>query len=247
MSISKKVCWLSAGVSSFVAGYLASDVDEYIYIDIDNQHPDSMRFIKDCERVIGKEVTILKSPYSSVQNVISTFRYVNGPGGAKCTEVLKKRVRKKWEYEHREYDLTYVWGFDRNETGRAERLLESIPQYQHEFPLIEKGLTKADAHGLIERLGIRRPLMYDLGYHNNNCVGCVKGGMGYWNKIRVDFPDVFDRMAKLEREIGHSCIRGVFLDELDPQRGRADKEIMPECGILCQIATEPLMEDEEND
>ena len=30
----KKVCWLSAGVSSFVAGYLAKNVDEYIYIDI---------------------------------------------------------------------------------------------------------------------------------------------------------------------------------------------------------------------
>ena len=45
-----KVCWLSAGVSSFVAGYLAENVDHYIYIDIKDQHPDSMRFIKDCER-----------------------------------------------------------------------------------------------------------------------------------------------------------------------------------------------------
>lgn len=45
-----KVCWLSAGVSSFVAGYLAKGVDEYIYIDIDNQHPDSMRFIKDRDK-----------------------------------------------------------------------------------------------------------------------------------------------------------------------------------------------------
>ena len=45
-----KVCWLSAGVSSFIAGYLVRDtVDRFIYIDIDDQHPDSMRFIKDCE------------------------------------------------------------------------------------------------------------------------------------------------------------------------------------------------------
>ena len=56
-----KVCWLSAGVSSFVAGYLAKNVDEYIYIDIENQHPDSMRFIKDCERHLGNEVKILIS------------------------------------------------------------------------------------------------------------------------------------------------------------------------------------------
>lgn len=52
----KKVVWMSAGISSFVAGYLVRDtVDEWIYIDVEEQHPDSMRFIKDCEKAIGKE------------------------------------------------------------------------------------------------------------------------------------------------------------------------------------------------
>lgn len=89
-----KVCWLSAGVSSFIAGYLADGIDKYIYIDIENQHPDSKRFIKDCERVLGREVEILKSEYSSIQNVIKTFRYINGAYGAKCTDVLKKAGKK---------------------------------------------------------------------------------------------------------------------------------------------------------
>jgi hypothetical protein len=78
--------------------------------------------------------------------------------------------------------------------------------------------------------------MYDLGYANNNCVGCVKGGMGYWNKIRKDFPDVFAQRAKEEREIGHSCIKGTFLDELEPGRGRMEQEIMEDCGIACELA-----------
>lgn len=51
-----KVCWLSAGISSFVAGYLEKDVDEWIYIDIADQHPDSLRFIHDVEKIIGKKV-----------------------------------------------------------------------------------------------------------------------------------------------------------------------------------------------
>lgn len=75
--------------------------------------------------------------------------------------------------------------------------------------------------------------MYEIGYPNNNCVGCVKGGMGYWNRIRRDFPDVFERMASLEREIGHSCINGVYLDELDPERGNMNTEVMPECSFAC--------------
>lgn len=220
-----------------MAGYLAKEVDEFIYIDIENQHEDSLRFIKDCEKALGKPIQILRSPYTNKENVIKTFRYINGPAGAKCTEVLKKRPRKEWEERHKDFDITYVWGLDIEEAHRAERLLESMPEFHHEFPLIERQLSKADVHGMFQRLfNFPRPKMYDMGYKNNNCIGCVKGGMGYWNKIRKDFPEAFERMAKLERELGHSCINGVFLDELAPGRGRIEDEIMPDCGIMCQLA-----------
>lgn len=125
-----------------------------------------------------------------------------------------------------------VIGMKREE---ADRLVNTMTDYDHEFPLIENGFTKEDCHALAKELGLKRPVMYDLGYPNNNCVGCVKGGMGYWNKIRVDFPEVFERRARQEREIGHSCIKGVFLDELDPKRGRMDLEVMEDCGIACQL------------
>lgn len=237
-----KVCWISAGVSSFVAGWLARDtIDEYIYIDIADQHPDSLRFIKDCEKALGKEIKILRSTeYNSVGDVCRANRFIVLPSGASCTKILKKRVRKKWEYEHQEYLLTYVWGMDLNEKNRADRLLEGMPQFEHEFPLIDHGLTKQDAHGICANLGIKRPAMYDIGYSNNNCVGCVKGGAGYWNKIRVDFPEVFADRAKMEREIGHSILHNengmIFLDELDPNAGRMSDEIMDDCSIFCQLA-----------
>lgn len=69
---------------------------------------------------------------------------------------------------------------------------------------------------------------------------CVKGGMGYWNRIRKDFPEVFASRAKLEREVGHSMLKDkngpVYLDELDPDRGDMNTEIMPECGIMCYLS-----------
>lgn len=233
-----KVCWLSAGVSSFIAGYLERDtVDEYIYIDIEDQHPDSMRFIKDCERVLGKPVTILKSQYGSVGNAIKAFGHMRiaRTGFAPCTAWLKKAVRKQWENEHRDYEITYVWGFDADEKHRADVLEETMFEFNHCFPLIERGLTKQDAHGISAELGIKRPVMYDLGYNNNNCIGCVKGGMGYWNKIRVDFPEVFEKRAKLERELNSKCMKECFLDELDPARGRMSDEITEECSIFCML------------
>ncbi len=239
-----KVCWISAGVSSFVSGWLEREtVDEYIYIDIADQHPDSLRFIRDCEKALGREVKILKSDeYDSVEECIRACGHVGNlrTGFYPCTNWLKKRVRKKWEYEHRDYDITYVWGFDVDETERADRLIDAMPQFSHVFPLIDKQLTKQDAHGLCAELGIKRPAMYDLGYSNNNCRGCVKGGQGYWNKIRKDFPEVFEDRAKMEREIGHTILHDengpIFLDELDPNAGRMSEEIMQDCSIFCQLA-----------
>jgi len=100
-------------------------------------------------------------------------------------------------------------------------------------------VTKEDAHGICARLGIKRPEMYDMGYRNNNCIGCVKGGMGYWNKIRRDFQEVFRERAAIEREIGFAILKDqngpVFLDELDPNRGRIEDEITMDCGIMCEI------------
>ena len=235
------VSWFSAGVSSFIATYLEKDnVDKIIYTHIDDQHEDTMRFLRDCEKALGKEIEILQSPYKSVSNVIKTFRFINGPYGARCTDILKRRVRKEWEHEHRNESLTYIWGYDIEERRRAERLLESMPQFKHKFPLIEKQLTKDDCHGILRGLGIKRPMMYELGYRNNNCIGCVKGGMGYWNKIRKDFPEVFAERAKLEREIEATCIKGIYLDELEPDRGRIEDEVMDECSIICQIVNMEL-------
>ena len=131
-----KVCWISAGVSSFIAGYLAENVDEYIYIDIDNQHEDSMRFIKDCEKALDNPIQVIKSKYGSVENVIRATSMVKSPHYAPCTDWLKKRVRKEWEDLHTDYDLTYIWGFDLDEKNRADRLLESMPKFTHEFPLL---------------------------------------------------------------------------------------------------------------
>lgn len=245
MTKNYKVVWLSAGISSFIAGYLVKDtVDEWIYIDVKDQHPDSMRFVHDCEKILGKKITILKSSkYEDVEDVCRKVGMINTPFGAPCTGMLKKQVRKEWEqaFARREghMNLTYVWGFDRKESKRAENMKENFPEFSHEFPLIDKGITKEDAHALSMNLGLKRPVMYDLGFPNNNCIGCIKAGQYTWNLVRKHFPEVFEKRARLERDLGHSCMNGLFLDELDPNAGRPG-EVVPECSIFCYMAESEL-------
>ena len=71
------------------------------------------------------------------------------------------------------------------------------------FPLLMYGLTKKDCIKMIETWNIEVPMMYKLGFHNNNCfkTGCVQGGIGYWQKMKRDFPEKFDKMAEVEHEL----------------------------------------------
>ena len=231
-----KVAWFSAGVSSFIATYLVKDtIDKIIYIDIDDQHSDSIRFVKECEKILGKKIEILKSNYKDVETAVQMKGVIRmAKGYAPCTDYLKKRVRFEWELKQVGNDITYVWGMDCDEKKRAKRLEEKAPNATHEFPLIANNLTKQDCHAMSRKLGVQRPRMYDLGYNNNNCIGCVKGGMGYWNKIRKDFPEVFKSRAKLERVMNCRCLKECYLDELDPKRGDMSKEILDDCGIFCE-------------
>lgn len=235
-----KVAWFSAGVSSAVAIRLAiNEIDEVLYIHIDDQHPDTIRFVRECEEWFGKPVKVLQhQEHTSVESILRKARFINSPYGARCTLTLKKEIRHKWEKENVDrYPFRYYWGMDasKKERKRADKIRKNMPEFHHAFPLIDRNIGKEEAHQILSASGIKRPAMYELGYHNNNCVGCVKGGMGYWNKIRVDFPDVFAARAKLEREVGASYIKGVFLDELAPDAGRHDGPIVDECGILCGV------------
>jgi len=236
---------ISMGASSLIACYLERDtIDEFVYIHVADQHPDTMRFLEDCEKLLGRKITVLQSTrYKDVDDACRQHKYITGNGYTSCSDRLKRQVRKQWEYENDIDMVEYVWGFDRDEKSRCEKMDRAEPNHTHIFPLVEKDLNKAQVLGAVERFGIKLPWMYLNGYPNNNCIGCVRGGQGYWNKIREDFPDVFAARAKLERDIGASMlketledgtIRRIFLDELDPERGR-NKIIVPDCGLYCQM------------
>ena len=231
------VSWFSAGVSSAIATKIAlnkyGDV-KIIYTHIEDQHPDTMRFIKDCEKWFGVPVEITQSELKTVENACRKASFIHGPHGAACTRLLKLRVRQMWEMENGS-DCTYVWGFDCTERNRAGRVMGSMPEYEHLFPLIDRNIDKAAAHGIFDAAGIKRPAMYDMGYPNNNCIGCLRGGMGYWNKIRQDFPDVFALRCELENIIGGRIFKDFNLADLPEDRGRMMSIIVPDCGLFCEM------------
>lgn len=233
-----EVAWWSAGITSAVACWLALKRNpecRIVYIGILDAHSDNARFKSDCEKWYGKEIEVIRSKkYLSVSEVIQDTGYVNGAGGARCTTELKKQVRIDYEKQNAIAAQYFGFEFEKKQINRAVRFLDKYSHVNPLFPLIDERLTKNECAGMIINAGIELPVMYKLGYNNNNCIGCVKGGKGYWNKIRKDFPEVFAQRAADEREAGHSCIKGVYLDELKPKDGKGNIGIIPECGAFCQ-------------
>lgn len=236
------ICWFSCGAASAVATKLALGIYnevEIVYQDTGAEHPDNERFFKDCQEWYGQEIKVLKSKkYESVWDVFEKTRYLVGVAGARCTSEMKRKVAE--DYINHFKDLE-VFGYTADEQKRVERFRENNPERRIITPLIDANLGKSDCLGLIEKQGIEIPQMYKLGYNNNNCIGCVKGGAGYWNKIRIDFPEVFERMSKVERKLdvainkrydGKERIK-VFLDELDPLAGKHDENKDMSCGLFC--------------
>lgn len=234
-----KLLWFSCGATSAVACKIAinrygKDNVRVIYFDIDSAHRDNARFIEDCEEWYGVPIELHRGKYHDQFHVIAKTKYVNGAEGARCTGELKRKIREKLEKTIDFDGQVFGFEFTHKEIERSKRIPDTCKPI---FPLIDNRISKENCLQMIKDEGIELPEMYKLGYPNNNCIGCVKGGAGYWNKIRIDFPGYFNKMAKLEREVGRSCLKDdnglIFLDELKEDAGRELKILVPECGFFC--------------
>lgn len=204
----KVICWWSGGVTSAIACRLAIKLFgikncRIIFIDTKNEHEDTYRFLKDCEKWYGKKIEKISNPkYKSIEEVWFKFLGMNFAHGAICSTELKRVIREKFEKENK---IKYqVFGFDIKENKRALALKINYPKSKPIFPLLFHALTKNDCINILIENNIEIPIPYKWGFHNNNCMGhtgCVQGGIGYWQKIKKEHHDKFEFMASMEHKL----------------------------------------------
>lgn len=238
----RAIAWFSCGIASAVNAKIMSekygDMLEIVYCDVlATEHPDNQRFMKDIETWINQKVTIISSDdYSTIDDVFERTKYMAGIAGARCTTEMKKVPRFRFQ----NFDDIHSFGFTYDENKRALRLENNNPELRLDWPLIDNSITKSECYRIIERAGIEIPMMYKLGYKNNNCLGCVKATSAkYWNMVRRDFPDVFDRRVRQSRRLGVRLTRykgnRIFLDELPSDYMPADDSEDISCGPDCGL------------
>ena len=239
--------WFSCGAASAIAAKKTIELyGDYCEIRILNnpvieEEKDNIRFMNDVSKWLGVEIeTVINSKFTecSAVDVWDKRKYMsNANGEAPCTFELKKKARREWEdNNHADW---HVLGFTAEETHRAERIVKrELPEL---LPiLIHENISKADCFMLLRYAGIDLPDIYNKGYPNANCIGCVKAtSPTYWNHVRKMHPDIFEARAEQSRRIGARLVRvknvRIFLDELDPSAtGRPLKSMHVECGIFCE-------------
>lgn len=203
------IAWWSGGVTSAVTCMIC--IETYgrsrvrvIFIDTHNEHEDTYRFKKDCEdwyKLPIETISNIGEEYETIQDVWIKHKSLNVAHGAICSYKLKRIAREKWEKDNK---FTHqAFGFDVDEPRRAKSMSLNNPRTKPIFPLLLHNYDKKKCIDIIQDVGIEVPVMYKMGFLNNNCfkTGCVQGGIGYWQKMMKDFPDKFDAMAKVEHNL----------------------------------------------
>lgn len=241
----------SAGAASAVATKLAiADHPGRVIVVrawLADEEPDADRFSADCEVWFGQPIiTLADWKYkASAQEVFRRKRYIKGQHGAPCRKALKGEILDALTRP----DDVFVLGYTAEEAHRVDEFLDANNGRKIICPLIERNLSKADCLAMIERAGIEIPRMYQLGYNNNNCRCCPKGGQGYFNRQRVDFPDFFERLCQIQDAIGlgsylfrnRATGERYSLRALDPESGRHDEPEIS-CSAFCMMAEEDIAE-----
>jgi len=240
----------SCGAASAVANkialaqYGATHDVQLINAFLKEEHHDNRRFLADCEAWFGRKVVQLRDEKygASAIQVFRREQYMKGAQGAPCSKLLKRRLLDGWKAP----GDVMVFGYTAEEADRLEDFRERNPDRPVIAPLIDAGLTKDDCKAMVERAGLVLPITYRMGYDNANCLGCVKGGEGYFRAIQEDFPEVFEELCRVQDELGPGSwfLRyrsGPLKDQRFPLRdlppGPAHRnEGLPSCSFFCEIA-----------
>jgi 3'-phosphoadenosine 5'-phosphosulfate sulfotransferase (PAPS reductase)/FAD synthetase len=231
MIMSKKdiICWWSGGITSAVACKKAIEIFgedrcRVIFMNTCNEDDDTYRFMDECAKWYGIDIEIitgLGEKYNSIQDVWRYHESLNVARGAICSTQLKRKVRQDWQKKNEYSHQVFGFEFNKKEMNRALALKDNHSETNPLFPLIMFSLTKDDCLKIVEDAGIKIPRAYEWGFHNNNCMktGCVQGGVGYWQKMKRDFPGKFEAMAKMEHELTE--LRGFPITMLKDQSNDA--------------------------
>lgn len=159
-----------------------------VFTDVNGEHPDNYRFLAETQYRLGSRLVKVTNDGKTIWDVMCEQRFLANTRVDICSRVLKREAFLRWLTDNCDpAETTISLGIDWTEVHRFDRAkpLWAASGWHIDAPLCKPPYrSKDDAQAWLDREGIKRPALYDLGFSHANCGGgCVKAGIGQFTRL----------------------------------------------------------------
>ena len=167
-------------------------IDEIIFFETGWDFPQMEAHIKKVEKNTGITIVRLRY-YRHFDEMLSRWGWPHTSGGwcaANKTNTCNRFIRSvKGTRE--------LIGFSADEINRTKRKTIKAKKWKVAFPLIEKGFGEKEALRYCKSIGYDWDGLYDV-FSRVSCFCCPKAGKKRIEKLRLYFPDIYERFMKMD-------------------------------------------------
>lgn len=204
----KHIVMYSGGIGSWatanrVAQKYGTEDLILLFTDTKIEDEDLYRFIDETHKQLGGELHKIADG-RDVWELFKDVRFIGNSRSAPCSRILKQDTSRKWiEANFKPEECILYLGIDWSEGHRVNAPKKNWLPYTVEFPMTEEPyLSKEDMLQMLDAIGIKRPRLYELGFHHNNCGGfCVRAGQGHFANLLEKLPERYLYHEQKEQEL----------------------------------------------
>lgn len=194
----------SAVAAKRVAQRHGTDRLTLLFADVNGEHEDNYRFLKEAAEWVGGTLVVLDNGGRTIWDVFRDKRFLGNTRVDPCSRVLKREPMRAWLEANRDPDTTRVHlGFDWTEEHRLERSRGHWSPWQVDAPLMWAPYAdKAQCLEQLDDAGIEPPWLTRQGFPHANCGGgCVKAGIGQFRRLHAIDPQRYAEWERREQEV----------------------------------------------
>jgi len=160
-----------------------------IFADTLIEDEDLYRFMREVAEAVGQEIVWLqdgRTPW----DVYIDKKWIGNTRTAHCSTVLKTDQVKGWLAENSPETDPLVLGMGMSEIDRIDRAQRNWEPRPVVSLLNEYKVYPPEYDMILNRYGIKKPRLYDMGFAHNNCGGfCCKAGQTQFEKLYRNMPE----------------------------------------------------------
>lgn len=186
--------------SAALAIYLMQHRDipnpEYVFMDTEQELPETYEFLDKLEGVLGREITRL-TPRLGFEQLLKLHNgFLPSSQARWCTVHMKIVPFEIFVGDDHAYSYIGIRA-DEDRAGFISKRSNIVPIY----PFIEDGITKADVNRILDESGIGLPQYYNW-RSRSGCYFCFFQQQIEWVGLAENHPELFEQAAEMEKGEG---------------------------------------------